>query len=410
MKKLTPLTKSIVMYSLSMLLALGSFSSAFGQVSSTGSLAGTVIDTNGAVVAGATVVVKNEATGQEFKSITSGEGVFHIPSLSSGVYTATVTAPGFKRTMVTEIKVDAGKPSSITVALEVGAADESVTVTGGGELIQTQSANINTTLVGRQITDIPTASRDALDLVLTMPGTATPGRPRTSTVNGLPKGALNITLDGVNVQDNLLKSSDGFFTYIRPRTDSIEEVTVSTSNPGAESSAEGAIQIKFVTKGGTNDYHGGLYWYHRNPSLNANYWFNNATLAPDPRTGEAPRTRILLNQPGGKIGGPIVIPKLFNGRDRAFFFFNYEEYRLPEATLRSRTIFTPAAQAGVFSYLTSTGQVRTVDLLQLAASRGLTSTIDPRVGSVLDQISKAVAGTGITPGAGPNYLVSSFIN
>src|SRR5262249_1582244 len=89
---------------------------------------------------------------------------------------------------------------------------------------------------------------------------------------------------------------------------------------------------------------------------------------------------------------------------------NYEEYRLPEATLRSRTIFTPAAQAGVFSYLTSTGQVRTVDLLQLAASRGLTSTIDPRVGSLLDQISKAVGGTGITPGAGPNYLVSSFIN
>src|SRR5262249_5385378 len=201
----------------------------------------------------------------------------------------------------------------ITVMLEVGAASESVTVTGGGELIQTQSANVNTTLVGRQITDIPTASRDALDLVLTMPGTATPGRPRTSTVNGLPKGALNITLDGVNVQDNLLKSSDGFFTYIRPRTDAIDEVTVSTSNPGAESAAEGAVQIKFVTKSGTNDYHGGLYWYHRNPVLNANYWFNNALLPPD-KTGAAPRQRVLLNQPGGKIGGPIVIPHLFNGR------------------------------------------------------------------------------------------------
>src|SRR5205085_3850605 len=103
-----------------------------------------------------------------------------------------------------------------------------------------------------------------LDLVLTMPGTTTPGRPRTSSVNGLPKGALNISIDGLNVQDNLLKSNDGFFTYIRPRTDAISEVTVSTTTPGAESSAEGAVQIKFVTQGGTNDYHGGLYWYHRN--------------------------------------------------------------------------------------------------------------------------------------------------
>ena len=115
--------------------------------------------------------------------------------------------------------------------------------------------------------------------MLALPGTTTPGRPRTSSVNGLPKGALNITLDGINVQDNLLKSSDGFFTYVRPRTDAISEVTVSTSNPGSESSGEGAVQIKFVTQGGSNDYHGGVYWYHRNPALNANYWFNNRDLS-----------------------------------------------------------------------------------------------------------------------------------
>src|SRR2546427_10120186 len=137
-----------------------------------------------------------------------------------------------------------------------------VTIVGGGELLKTQSATIGTTLTGRQITDIPTASRDALDLVLALPGTTTPGRPRTSSVNGLPKGALNITIDGVNVQDNLLKSNDGFFTYVRPRTDAISEVTVSTSNPGAESSGEGAFQIKFVTASGGNQYHGGGYYYY----------------------------------------------------------------------------------------------------------------------------------------------------
>ncbi len=187
-----------------------------------------------------------------------------------------------------------------------------------------------------------------------MPGTATPGRPRTSSVNGLPKGALNITLDGINVQDNLLKSSDGFFTYIRPRTDAISEVTVSTSTPGAESSAEGAVQIKFVTQSGSNQYHGGLYWYHRNPALNANYWFNNRDLAADPVTHKAPQQRILLNQPGGKIGGPISIPGLFNGKDKAFFFVNYEEYRLPEkSSPRTRTILSPLAQQGIHRFTTT---------------------------------------------------------
>src|SRR5215216_4222154 len=296
----------------------------FAQTGSTGSLSGTVVDPKGAVVAGAAVKVVSKATGQEFNSQTTDDGTFTVPSLTAGVYTATVTAGGFKQSVVTDIKIDVGKPSSINVELEIGAANEIVTVVGGGELLQTQTATIGTTLTGRQITDLPTASRDALDLVLTMPGTTTPGRPRTSSINGLPKGSLNITMDGVNVQDNTLKSNDGFFTYIRPRTDAIAEVTTSTSNPGAESSGEGAFQIKFVTQGGSNEYHGGAYWYYRTPGLNANYWFNNRDLAADPATGKAPRTPIVLNQPGFKIGGPISIPGLFNGKDRAFFFVNYE--------------------------------------------------------------------------------------
>nr|MCU0430113.1 protein phosphatase 1 regulatory subunit 42 [Cytophagaceae bacterium] len=129
-----------------------------------------------------------------------------------------------------------------------------------------------------QITSLPGLGNLTQLEILNLPGTTTPGRPRTSTVNGLPKSAINITIDGINAQDNLLKSTDGFFTYVRPRTDAIEEVTLSTANPGAESSAEGAVQIKFVTRGGTNEYHGGLYEYHRNPSLQANYWFNNRDL------------------------------------------------------------------------------------------------------------------------------------
>ena len=402
--------------------------SAFGQGGSTGSITGTVVDPKGAVVAGATVVVKSTATSQEFTTQTKGEGTFTIPSLVAGVYTATITASGFKQAVVTEIKVDVGKPSSINVELEIGSANESVTVVGGGELLQTQSATVGTTLTGRQITDLPTVSRDALDLVLALPGTTTVGRPRQSSVNGFPKGALNISMDGINVQDNLLKSNDGFFTYIRPRTDAISEVTVSTTTPGSESSSEGAVQIKFVTQGGSNDYHGGVYWYHRNPALNANYWFSNRDSAPDPVTHKAPQARILLNQPGGKIGGPISIPKLFNGKDKAFFFVNYEEYRLPEKTFRTRNVLTPLAQTGVYRFnfnapsgftppanVTCSGSsgpvVCNANVLAMAQAAGLQfATVDPTVNGVLNNIRSAIGGLPLNNTGDPNVQTVSFNN
>ncbi|HEU0252154.1 MAG TPA: TonB-dependent receptor [Pyrinomonadaceae bacterium] len=421
------------------LLALATMSiSVLGQGSS-GSLSGSVVDPKGAVVAGATVVVKSIATNQENTTQTSNDGAFNVPTLASGMYTATITATGFKQAVVTDIKIDVGKPSSIQVELEVGTASETVTVVGGGELLQTQSATVGTTLTGRQITDLPTASRDALDLVLAMPGTTTVGRPRQSSVNGLPKGALNITLDGINVQDNLLKSSDGFFTYVRPRTDAISEVTVSTATPGAESSAEGAVQIKFVTQGGSNDYHGGFYWYHRNPALNANYWFNNRNLPPDPVTGKAPQARILLNQPGGKFGGPIRFPKLFDGRDKAFFFVNYEEYRLPETTSRTRNILSPQAQSGIFRFFNASdvsaanttcvaapagspaARLCSVDVFaraaaaadcnhQLAGNQPCLSTADPTIGALLSDIRSSVGGFNIRNTGDPNIQQVSFVN
>ena len=402
-----------------------------GQSTATGSLTGTVTDPNGAVVAGATVTVKNDGTGQEFTAKTNDEGVFTIPTLTSGVYTATISVKGFKQARVTEIKIDAGKPSSFAAALEVGSQDQTVTIVGSAELLQTQTATVGTTLTGRQITDIPTASRDALDLVLALPGTTTPGRPRTSSVNGLPKGALNITLDGINVQDNTLKSSDGFFTYIRPRTDSVQEVTISTSTPGAESSAEGAVQIKFVTQGGTNEYHGGGYWYHRNPALNANYWFNNRDLAPDPVTHKAPQQRILLNQFGVKVGGPISVPKVFNGKDKLFFFANYEEYRLPEkSTQRVRTIYTPDAANGIYRFTTTnagyaaappanvtcTGSgtfTCSVNVLTLAANAGLVSSLDPTIQKLNADIRSSVQTVNgvLTSVAGnPNVQQFGFFN
>jgi hypothetical protein len=383
-------------------------SATLAQTGSAGSIAGTITDPTNAVVRGATITVKNNATSQVFNATTTDNGTFNVPALISGNYTVTIAAPGFKTAVVPDVKVDVGTPSSVNVTLEVGAPTETVQVVDvAGELLQTQNATVGTTITGRQIVDQPQASRDALDLVTLLPGVQTTGRPRTSTVNGLPKGALNITLDGVDVQDNLISSNDGFFTFVRPRIDAVGEVTVSTAAPGAESAGDGAVQIKFVTRGGTNDFGGSLYWYHREPYLTANYFFNNQTLAPT-YFGKAPRNRILLNQYGGRVGGPISIPKLFDGKDKAFFFVNYEEFRLPEQQLRQRTILSPLAQQGIFT-TTSGAQV---NLLTLAAANGFTSTIDPTIGALLGDIraSTSLQQGSILPIAGdPNRQQFNFV-
>jgi len=230
------------------------------QSGSTGSIAGTITDPTNAVVPGATVTVKSNATSQEFTATSADNGTFNVPALISGLYTVTIAAPGFKTALLSNVKVDVGTPSSVNVALEVGTPTETVQVVDvAGELLQSQNATVGTTITGRQIVDQPQASRDALDLITLLPGVQTTGRPRTSTVNGLPKGALNITMDGVDVQDNLISSNDGFFTFVRPRIDAVGEVTISTAAPGAESAGDGAVQIKFVTRGGTNDFGGSVY-------------------------------------------------------------------------------------------------------------------------------------------------------
>lgn len=383
-------------------------SATLAQTGSTGSMAGTIADPTTATVRGATITVKNNATNQEFTTTTTDNGTFNVPALVSGNYTVTIAAPGFKTAVVPDVKVDVGTPSSINVTLEVGAPTETVQVVDvAGELLQTQNATVGTTITGRQIVDQPQASRDALDLVTLLPGVQTTGRPRTSTVNGLPKGALNITLDGVDVQDNLISSNDGFFTFVRPRIDAVGEVTVSTAAPGAESAGDGAVQIKFVTRAGTNDFGGSLYMYHREPYLTANYFFNNQTLAPT-YFGKAPRNRILLNQYGGRVGGPITIPKLFDGKDKAFFFVNYEEFRLPEQQLRQRTILSPLAQTGTFTTTSGTQ----VNLLTLAGANGFTSTVDPTIGALLGDIrsSTSLQQGSVLPIAGdPNRQQFNFV-
>ena len=206
------------------------------QAQTTGSISGTVTDQTGAVVPGANVTVKGEA-GQQYTAVTKGDGVYTIPGVPAGspTYTVTITAPSFKTAVIQNVKVDVATPATVNAQLEPGNINETVVVASGAEVLQTETATVGSTITGRQILETPIQSRDALDLVTTLPGTTTTGVVRTSSINGLPKSALTIQIDGVDVQDNFLKSSDGFFTFIRPRIDAINEVTVSTATTGAES-------------------------------------------------------------------------------------------------------------------------------------------------------------------------------
>lgn len=376
---------------------------------STGRLTGSVTDQQDALISHAQVVVKNNETQTEFKVKASGEGTWSIPSMPNGTYTVTITADGFKSTVVQNVKVDTGTVATVNVKLEVGGTSEQVVVTSGGAIIQSESANVSSTIVGRQIGELPWTTRDAMQLILTLPGVQTPGTPRTSSINGLPKASLNITLDGANVQDNLLKSSDGFFTSVQAKSDAVEEVTLSTAVPGSESAGGGAIQVKFVTKSGSNEWHGGGFWQHRNTALNANYYYN--------KIDGLPRDFMILNQVGGRIGGPISIPKLFNGKDRAFFFINYEEFRLPQAyPSGTRTILTDRARSGIYTYCsagcdTPNPVIRSVNLYGIAAAKNPTlpgtvrpysTTPDPKIAEALAMIDDLSQGGVIASRVGSN--------
>lgn len=358
----------------------------WAQVIVTGRLSGTITDPTGSVIPQASVRVVSEETGTAYQLTANEVGQYSVSGLPAGFYAVEVSAPGFRRGVVRRIKVDVGGTAVADVQLEVGATTETVEVLAEATAIVTATSNIGTTVTGRQITDLPFTSRDALDLATLMPGFSSGGAPRAGSFNALPKGAINITMDGVNTQDNLLKSSfgGGFFTYIRPRIDAVEEFSISTAVAGAESAGEGAIQIRFVTRRGTNEWRGGLFWYHRNDALNANYWFNNVNGLP--------RQVLKLNQWGGRMGGPII-------RNKLFIFGVFDEFRLPESRLRERTILKTEAINGLYTYRGTDGAVRTANLYEIARAAGLPSTPDPLIHSALRQIEAARGSpeVGITP-------------
>ena len=357
--------------------------------SSRTSLSGVVADKTGGIIPGAVVDVKNNATGVSTQTITNSTGLFNVPALDPGTYTVTVTLQGFKKAVVNDVVLIVGNPGNVAVTLEVGAIGEEITVAANSSLVQTQSTAVSSTINLTQIQNLPLTSRNALFGFVTMlPGVSTPGAPRDSTLFGLPETSINITIDGVNTNNNFQRETDGFYSMVLPQLDAVEQVTVTGAGAGAEGASMGSVAIRFATRSGTNRYSGTAYYYMRRPEFNTNDFFSDKLGLP--------KTQIKLNQFGASQGGPIKLPG-YDGAGKAFFFFNYEEFQQPTSTpLRTRQLLNPAVQAGTFRYSVS-GAVREVNLLTLAANNGQTSTIDPTMGALLAQM-RSLANAAVNAG------------
>jgi hypothetical protein len=394
---------------LALAISVGISAHANGQGGATSSLSGVVTDASGAVIPGATVTAKNDATAAESSAVTSEQGSFSIPALNAGTYTVTVTLMGFKTAVLNKVVLNAGVPAAVKPILEVGALEETIVVQATSELLQTQTSTVATTMNATMLTNLPLISRAALNSVVGLPGVNTPGGTRDSTINGLPQSTINITLDGMNVQDNWLKTTDGFFARLNPSLDAVEEVTVTTAANGADSAGQGAVNIRMVTRSGSNQLKGSGYYYLRHDAFNANTWFNNRDLTPDPATGKAPKTALRQYQPGLRVGGPIVIPGVWNGRDKGFFFVNYEETRSPRNVTYERNYIHPLAQQGIFRYNTNAG-VQSVDLLALAARNNQLATIDPTVARLLADINASTSQGTLKDSTDPSMQQLTYQN
>jgi len=356
------------------------------------------------VVPGADVSVKNDGNASVFTAVSGDSGVFTIPAVPAGSYTVTVKLMGFKTAVLKGVVLNAGMTASVKAVLELGGLEETVVVAGATEIIQTQTTAVAATLNSRQIANLPIPGRGAFDIVNFLPGVAQSGGAiRGGTINGLPQSAVNITLDGMNIQDNYAKTYDGMFTRVSPRLDAVEEVTVSTASQDASMSGQGGVQVKFVTRSGTNKYQGSVYYYLQRDWMNTNTWFNlnrNVDASGVPTAKPAVKTF----QPGGRIGGPVRIPGLYDGRDKFFFFVNYEWISTPSTFTNTRTIMSPNAETGLFQY--SGG---TINLMNLAAANGQTARIDPIIAKLLSDVRSSTSQGSLASTTDPNTQTFTFI-
>ncbi len=339
----------------------------FGQTS-TGRLSGVISGPDGALP-GASILVRDNSTGKELTVVAKDDGTFLVPQLEFGTYTVTVTASGFKTFIANEVKIDVGRDYNLTPVLEIGSIQESVTVTAGADVVTATTAQVSSTVSQQQILSLPLLGREPLTLTTLQSGVqSAPGK--ATTVNGMRTSFTNITRDGINVQDNFIRTNATDFSPSRPSIDNTAEFTVITGNQESDQGYGGA-QVRLVTPRGTQDFRGALFAYNRNSAFSANNFFSNRAgrftatdtdvIAGRKNVGDerSPRPFRNLNQFGGKIGGPLPLPNFGEGgpvilKDKAFFFYNYEKTIDPNSAIATRTILTPTARTGQFRYTRAT--------------------------------------------------------
>jgi hypothetical protein len=280
-----------------------------------------------------------------FTTKSSGEGTYTFDLLQVGRYTVKAQATGFKQFVSTGNVLAIGAPTSVNPKLEIGGGTETVTVEGGYDLVQTESSgNLGGVIDNVTLTQLPivgTRGRNPVALVQYMPGVVQNGLNATGggiNVNGSRDRAWNYVMDGIDANESSSGGSNTSPPHQNP--DMLSEFRVITASPTAEFGRNSGAQVLMVTKSGTNQWHGNLFWFYQSPFLRANTPQNKAT------TPITPKSQFVQNVPGGSLSGPIW-------KDKAFFFVNVELLHALTSTLVSRTVYTSQARQGLFRYATS---------------------------------------------------------
>jgi hypothetical protein len=337
--------------------------------STTGTLTGIVTDPQGAIVSGATITLTNSETRVETRTTSNDQGEFVFPSVPPGRYSLGVEATNFKKALATDLVVEVGKASRTTIVLEVGSVTEQVTITATQDIVNSSSPTLTSVINTRQVQDLPLPTRNPLDLAGLQPGVAVTGTDnRGSSISGLRQTAVHLTQDGINAMDNFVKTSS-LFAISAPSLNSTSEFSITTGTNDS-GSGRGVGQVRLVTKGGTNDFHGDVFYLNRNDYFQANTFFNNLT--------NTRRQRQNQHFFGFALGGPMFAPRfgeggpaIWNGRDRAFWFFSYEGFRENFSATRNRTVLTQEAKNGIFRYTGANGALTSVNLLTIGNAGAL---------------------------------------
>ena len=380
----------------------------------TAQLNGRILDAQGAAVPGATVTVSDPARGFSVSVTSNPNGDYVVPLLQpSDHYQVRVVRTGFQETVRNDLSLQVAQTARLDLTLQVGEVSQSVTVSGTPPLLDTQTSSIGQVITGQTIEDLPLNGRSTFRLIALTPGVTF----NRSAYGQFGDVAVNSTFDtnfsinGGRAQSNEIlidgvPSSAGFFDQITtiPTVDDTQEFKVESNNLSAQYGRYSGGAVNVSTKSGTNALHGSVFEFLRNSAFDANDWFTKHAGNPIPP--------FKMNQFGGTLGGPIVLPKLYNGHDRTFFFVDYQGTRRIKGNPYTALVPTDAQKAGVFGSVNiynpfTTTTVAGVKTRQQFSYQGVLNTIDPAlIDPVAAQIQKYFPEPNLTGVTGKNFISS----